>query len=272
MLRRIAGAESGIRKSAGRAGYKPLCLPALMLLSWWWLQTPALAATKVFLKSASSQLKPPAGWDFRLASTTQGSSSQGCTTNSVAGPVTGQYFPGNATGHLATCAGAKLAWFTPPLASGVTIAGTITPNLWGLESATQCNCGLRYEVLRWDVRQGGIVSSLGMSADNGLTEWGTSAAVRTAPALAPSSTGFNAGDRIVIVIYNDDASGTTQASGRNWTLNHDGPAGANGDTYLSFTETLSFSSDSNNARPQGIFSLLLEPLAWWKEFFDQAFA
>ena len=228
------------------------------------------SATKVFLKAGNSPIKQPSGWGFRQAGSTQGSSMQGCTTNSSAGPITGQYFPGSG---LATCSGGtvKLAWFSAPLSSGVTISGTITPNLWGLESATQCNCGARYEVFRWDVAQGGVVSSLGISTDGGLSEWGTSAAVRTGPTLTPASTAFNTGDRIVIVIYNDDGNGVTQGTSRNWTLDFDGATGVDGDTYLSFTETLSFSGDTNNARPIPMLSLLRPAAEWWKEYFEELF-
>jgi hypothetical protein len=228
------------------------------------------AATKVFLKTGNSPLKPPSGWSFRAASSTQGSSMVGCTTNSSAGPISGQYFPGSG---LATCTGgtAKLAWFSAPLSSGVTISGTITPNLWGVESATQCNCGARYGVLRWDVSQGGIVSSLGISTDGGVTEWGTTAAVRTAPTLTPTSTTFNTNDRIVIILYNDDGNGVTEGASRNWTIDFDGATGVDGDTHLSFTETISFSADSNNARPIPMVGWLLRPLlGWWVEFWEGA--
>jgi len=188
---------------------------------------------------------------FRLANSTQGSAKVTVVTNSISGAVSGQYWPSATAGHIITktAGGTKTIWLSAPLASGVTISGTITPNLWGLESANQCNCGARYEVLRWSVAAGGIVSSLGISTDGGVTEWGTSAAVRTSPTLTPTSTGFSTGDRIALVIYNDDGNGVTEGNGRNWTLDYDAGTGVDGDTYLSFTETLSFSADTNNARP-----------------------
>jgi hypothetical protein len=185
-------------------------------------------------------------------------------TSSIAGAVTGQYWPSGTTGHILTKAvgGTKTIWVSAPLSAGVTISGTITPNLWGKESATQCNCGARYEVLRWSVANGGIVSSLGVSTDGGLTEWGTGSAVRTAPTLTPTSTAVVAGDRIVIAIYNDDGNGVTENSGRNWTLDYDGAStGSDGDTYLSFTETISFSADSNNARARALTSYALFPVS-----------
>lgn len=235
------------------------------------------SATKVFLKSAASAIKPPiftatTGWSFRLASATQGAAMAGNTTTSVAGPLTGHYFPITTLDYICRTAtnNYQLLWFTPPLSAGVTISGTITPNIWGLESAAQCNCGFRYEVLRWDVLQGGIVSSLGISTDNGATEWGTTAAVRTSPTLTPTSTNFVTGDRIVIVIYNDDGNGVTEASGRSWSLRIDGPTGVDGDSYLSFTETITFSSDTNNARriPLTSWNLLPHLLSVWRAYWE----
>jgi hypothetical protein len=208
------------------------------------------AATKVFLHDASSTIQQSGDFVFRLANSTQGSSKVTAVINSITGGLTGHYWPISTTGYIMTktAGGTKTIWVSAPLSSAVTISGTITPNLWGLESAAQCNCGARYEVLRWSVAAGGIVSSLGISTDGGLTEWGTSAAVRTAPTLTPTSTTFAAGDRIVIVIYNDDGNGVTENSGRIWTLDYDAGTGVDGDTYLSFMETISFSADVNNAR------------------------
>lgn len=228
---------------------------------------PAPAATKVFLHDALSKGIIPGGADisFRQANSTQGSAKVTAVTSSIAGAVSSQYFPSGTNGHIATktAGGARTIWISDPLSSGVTVSGTITPNLWGLESAAQCNCGARYEVLRWSVATGGIASSLGISSDGGVTEWGTSAAVRTSPTLTPTSTTFDAGDRIVIVLYNDDGNGVTEANGRNWTLDYDAGTGADGDSYLSFTESLSFSADSNNAPSRATSSeLRLGPVLW----------
>jgi len=203
------------------------------------------------LHDATSKISPSSAFLYKLANSSPGATKVTAVTGSVAGPVSGQYWPSSTAGHFLTKTngGTKVVWITAPLSASVTLSGSITPNLWGLESAAQCNCGLRYQVLRWSAA-GGIDASLGVTADSSLSEWGTSAAVRTAPSLAPPSTAFAAGDRIVIVIYNDDASGVTQASGRNWTLDYDGPTtGSDGDTYLSFAETLSFAADTNNAPP-----------------------
>jgi hypothetical protein len=220
------------------------------------LVTVTQGATKVFLHDTASKIVGSSDCVYRLADATQGAAKVTAVTSSISGAVSGQYWPSATTGHIITktAGGTKTIWLSAPLASGVTISGTITPNLWGLESANQCNCGARYEVLRWSVAAGGIVSSLGISTDGGVTEWGTSAAVRTAPTLTPTSTAFSVGDRIALVIYNDDGNGVTEGQNRNWTLDYDAGTGVDGDTYLSFTETLSFSADTNNARPVPMLS------------------
>lgn len=226
-------------------------LAALILLA----SLQLTAATKVFLHDAASAISIGGSFLTKQANSTQGSSVQTCVTNTIVGNVTGQYWPSNTQGHIITktAGGTKTIWLSDPLSSGVTISGTITPNFHGLESSTSANAGFRYEVLRWSAAVGAIVSSLGISTDGGATEWGSTTAVRTAPTMTPTSTNFVTGDRIVIVVYNDDGATVTEtASARTWTLQYDAGTGVTGDTYLSFTETISFSSDSNNARPMGI--------------------
>ena len=235
----------------------------LAVLSLW--AAPVEAATKVFLHDAASKIIPTSSYLYKLADSTQGAAKVTAVINTIVGDVTGQYWPSTTAGHLLTktAGGTKTIWMSAPLSSGVTISGTITPNLWGLESASQANAGARYEVLRWNVATGGISSSLGMSSDGGVSEWGTSAGAKTAPTLSPTSTVFNTGDRILIIIYNDDGNGVTEtASSRTWTLDYDAGTGVDGDTYLSFTETISFSSDSNNAPGFGM-------TAWWDQPFHR---
>ena len=266
------------------------------------LSTPnCLSATKVFLRDIYPEVMATApGWDNRLLNATQGSAVASYTMNSIAGPLTGHYWPMATSGYILKYLTTNQTIFVSlPLSSGVTISGVITPNIWGFESAVQCNCAFRYEVLRWSAAAGGIVSSLGISTDNGVSEWGTTAAVRTSPTLTPTSTAFNTGDRIILVIYNDDGNGVTEASGRTWTLRWNGATGVDGDSYLSFTETISFGGTNNNARPipafagmtaipvpirsGGIARLLrppsdllravseLEPLpSWWADFWEGA--
>ncbi len=205
--------------------------------------------TKLFLKATTSMLNAaPGSWSQKRLETSQGTTKVALTMNSVTGPITGQYFP---DGAVFAPGAVKQYWFSPALSANVTISGPITPNLWGMESSATCHAGFRYEVFKWTRMAGGIVLSLGKSADNGATEWGTSASVRTGPVLNPTATNFVAGDRIVVVLFNDDANGQTQTNGCNWTLDYGGPAGADGDSYFQFSENISFAADSNNGRGFG---------------------
>jgi len=211
-------------------------------------------ATKVFLHDAASKIIPNSTFLYKLADATQGTAKVTAVTNSITGPVTGQYWPSATAGHIITktAGGTKIIWITSPLSAGVTIQADNGPNPWGFESSVACNCGSRWELLRWSVATGGM-TSFGTSPDNGTVEWSTTPGVPGQSNIVKISTTFVPGDRIVIVIYNDDGNAVTEASGYTWTLDYDGPTGVDGDTYVNFTETITFSADSNNApaRPGG---------------------
>lgn len=126
---------------------------------------------------------------------------------------------------------------TFPLSAGATISGSISYNLWGLESSMNANASFKVEVFR--LQPDGTVTSIG-SASN-TTELGTSAAVRTG-SFTPSSTAFVAGDVIGLMVSFVDAGGT-MASGFTLTLNTGAASsGVDGDSFLTFTENLSFST------------------------------
>ena len=231
----------------------------------------ALAATNVFLHDAASKIVPPAGWLFNLADGTQGSSKVTAVTNTITGPLTGHYWPIGTAGYFITktAGGSKLVWLSAPLSAGVTISGTITPRIYGFESNNLANAAFRFQILRWTAT-GGVVSSVGLQADSGVTEYSTVAVMRVAPTIAaPTSTAFNIGDRIVIVIYNDDAISITEATGYTLTIDYDGGTGVDGDSYITFTEAISFSADSNNAPAWSMVSYLLDGLLFGEPITSQ---
>lgn len=212
------------------------------------LKAAVSSGTKVFFNSGNVVLtsKSP-NIVFRPLDVNQGASLATAVTNSQTGAITSQNLNSGNT-QTKTAGGVITMWVSHPLSSAVTIAGTITPNIWALESNASCNCGLRYEVFKWDHTNGGLYS-MGISTNDGVTEFGTSAAVRTAPTLTPASTAFAVGDRIAVAIYNDDANAVTEASGQTWTMDYSAATGVDGDSYLSFTETLTMSADSNTTPP-----------------------
>lgn len=236
-------------------------------------------ATKCILHDAASKLISTPNWLFKDANTTNGSSKVTAITNTIVGDVTGQYWPDTVASHIITktAAGTKTIWISDPISTAsVTVSSSITFNFWGLESSTSANAAYRVGIYRWAKNWGGIVSFLGITTDNGTPEWTGSATEKTAPALTPASTTFVAGDRIVIVVYNDDASGCPStcetASSRTMTIDYDGATAADGDTYVSFTETIAFSADSNNAPARAPLAFLRSPLDVWAEYFKELFA
>lgn len=207
----------------------------------------AEAQTKMWLRFINSTIQPTTpipGYLYRRIMNVQPSGINTYVTTMVTGPITGQAFP---SADIMYQTNQPTLLISPPLSAGVTIAGTITPNIWCLESVATANAGFRYQVMRWSVATGGIVSSLGISADDGVAECGTVAAVRTAPTLTPTSTVFVTGDRIVIIIYRDDATATTAGTGT-MTIDYNAATGVDGDSYFNFTETMTFITEANNGR------------------------
>ena len=213
----------------------------------------AFGQTNVYLHSTASKIVYGSSFNVFRANSTAGTlgTPATTTTNTTTGPLTQQFWPSLATAVFPTdvAGGTKVIWVSDPLASAVTISGQITPNIWGVESAAQANVGIRLEILRWSVKEGGIVSSLGLTTRTSNELASGIASATTSPKLTPTSTTFQAGDRLVIIVYGDDAKSKTQATGFNWNLFYDGnSAGNSGDTFVTFSNTITFSADSNNAR------------------------
>lgn len=126
-------------------------------------------------------------------------------------------------------------WISPPLAAAVTISGTITFNMCGLESNAMANAGFGVVVQRLS-NTGAIVSTIVDSVQG--TELGTANARRTWTAT-PTSTAMQKGDRFRIRVYFDDAGGT-MVSGYTLTLTYDGTTANTGDSNVDFAETITF--------------------------------
>jgi hypothetical protein len=166
------------------------------------------------------------GWGTFRLHTTRGSTASTRTRTTVAGPTLGLEV------------GPVDAWVSAPLAAAVTISGNITSNLRMSESVATTNAGAQIVVERID-NLGAVVSTV-LSSEKG-TELSTSETAENWSA-APTSTAFNKGDRIRVRIAVNDAGGTLE-TGRTITLWQNGPtAGASGDSYITFNETLSLVS------------------------------
>lgn len=171
----------------------------------------------------------------------------------VANPVVGD--AGNVTATVATVTGPTNGletgnpvneWISPPLAAAVTISGTLTFNICGLESSAMANAGLGVVVQRVD-NVGTVVSTIADSVQ--LSELATGNSRRTWTAT-PTSTAMAKGDRFRIRVYFDDAGGT-MATGYTLTLTYDGTNAALGDSNVDFAETLTFMYPTS---PTGLFT------------------
>jgi hypothetical protein len=178
-------------------------------------------ATKLFLRATASDIS---GSGKFLASLSQGSAKVASDATATAtGPTAGVQVQKGAVNAV---------WFSNPL-NAKTIAGTITFNLWGFESAAQANTGFDVLVERCD--QAGNVLSTILRSERG-TELATAAAVNNWTG-APTSTALSAGDRIKITVFGNDAGGT-MASGRTFTLDYGAGTGVDGDSYVQVNEAV----------------------------------
>lgn len=177
-------------------------------------------ATTLYLRDIASTL---AGAGQKAALARRGRTAVTTTTTTTAS--------GTNITITATAGGQALSWFSEPLTNGVTISGSITPNIRCRESANTVNAGIALAIERTD-SAGTVLSTVSARAVIGL-EAGTTEAARTA-ARTPTSTAFSAGDRIKFTLSVINVG--TMGAGT-FNTYHDSPAAAaSGDSYITFTE------------------------------------
>jgi hypothetical protein len=132
-------------------------------------------------------------------------------------------------------------WLSEPLAADFTIAGTITFNLWGKESSTSANVAINAVVEALDGATGALTQIVKTARTTELTA--TSVAVNFTG--TPTSTACKRGDRLRVRVFFDDAG--TMATGFTATLNFDRSTAALGESFVTFTENLTF----DTAAPSG---------------------
>ena len=128
-----------------------------------------------------------------------------------------------------------------PIDADVTISGSITYNLWALESSMSANAAINVRLLRWRANPAAdTVASVNVIDFTARTvEVATAAGVNNF-AETPTSHALLKGDRIIAEVWYDDST-ANMASGFTVTFSYGGPtAAANGDSYISFNETFGF--------------------------------
>jgi len=134
-------------------------------------------------------------------------------------------------------AGQRRLSHSEPITAAITISGTVTVNIRGLESANTVNAGRGILIERTNnagVVQSTIVAVTGVPAT--ITEFTTADAANGAATYTPTSTAMAVGERIRVTlsIRNVGTMGAGTA-----TISHDGPATAvAGDTWVRFNENI----------------------------------
>ena len=132
-----------------------------------------------------------------------------------------------------TAGGQALQWFSGPITEAVTISGTVTPFLRGLESASTVNAQPGVLIQRCD-NAGTVLSTIVPDTAFG-SEWGTTDGSRTG-SITPTSTAMAVGERIRVV-WTIRNAGTMGAGSVTNTYNGPGP-GLSGDNYVRFAENI----------------------------------
>lgn len=140
--------------------------------------------------------------------------------------------------------GLPAEWISPPVAADVTIAGTITANIWSSENNMSANVAINVvvDVIRANTtttRNSNTVVEIGRSAR--VTEVAVTTPSVNNFTFTPTSTAVNRGDRLRVRVFGDDAG--AMATGFTFDMSYEGPtAAADGDTYVTFSEDFSFES------------------------------
>ena len=145
--------------------------------------------TRFFVRPLSSSLTPPSGSVYYLLSDRTGSSSLNAITTTTAG--------GTAIDVTGTAGGTEIYWFTEPITTAVTISGTMTVQLRGLESVATVNACLAVIIERTN-NSGSVISTiLDATVPDPAVELGTGISNPT-DTYTPTTTTLDVGDRIKV--------------------------------------------------------------------------
>ena len=167
-------------------------------------------------------------WTPQAISEVRGNGAVTQNATTVAGPTNGIEVV-NATSTL------PLEWISEPLSADFTISGTITLNLWARESANAVNASINAVIEKID----GATDALTQIVKTARTTELTTTAAAANFTATPTSTACKRGDRLRVRVFADDAAANQGVGTVTLTYNHDVAAAA-GDTWIQFTENLTF--------------------------------
>lgn len=199
----------------------------------WFGPSPTIGENK------SSQIHAYAGgeWMPKLAGGTAGIYPQYLLSSRWGG--TASYYSlstGSVTGPTAGVERSEL-WWSAPLTAAVTISGSMTFNIWARETNMTDNAAVNVRLWKADATTGAITNFFNTSR---VTELGTTLGAENWT-QTPTSQSFEIGDRIGVSIFYDDA-GTMASGGTLYFVYGSSTAAGTGDSWIQFTENLSFAS------------------------------
>ena len=128
-------------------------------------------------------------------------------------------------------------WISEPLSADFTISGTITLNLWASETTMNDNCAINAVIEKVDGATG-VITQIAKSAR--VTEVALSTQAVNNFTVTPTSTACKRGDRLRVRVFADDAGTMAAGGGMQFAFNRASPGGTNGDSWVQFTENLTF--------------------------------
>ncbi len=187
------------------------------------------------LGTNNNNLIPTAvGWTSRALGTARGS---GVVASTATATVTG-----TTLGVVVQVGGVAAEWISPPVSADVTISGTITCNIWAAESDMNANVAINAVV---DVIRANATATANSNTIDQIVKTArvTEVAITTRAVnnftATPTSTTVNRGDRIRVRLFGDDVG--TMATAFTFNASYNGTtAAADGDTYVTFTENITF--------------------------------
>jgi hypothetical protein len=168
------------------------------------------------------------------------------TTGNRASSVTTVTGPTNGLEVIGISTVQPAEWISEPLSGDFTISGTVTANLWAAETSMNDNVAVNFVIEKIDGANGTLTQIVKSAR---ITEEALTTPIAANFTATPTSTACKRGDRLRIRIYFDDA-GTMASPGPARFYYDRSTASTAGDSWIQFTENLTFESAGDPPGPE----------------------
>jgi hypothetical protein len=168
------------------------------------------------------------------------------TTGNRASSVTTVTGPTNGLEVIGISTVQPAEWISEPLSGDFTISGTVTANLWAAETSMNDNIAVNFVIEKIDGANGTLTQIVKSAR---ITEEALTTPIAANFTATPTSTACKRGDRLRIRIYFDDA-GTMASPGPARFYYDRSTASTAGDSWIQFTENLTFESAGDPPGPE----------------------